>query len=103
MCTCIYSVYADAHVNGSNVNSSLCTCMQVPRHMLAVCGPYAWMLSTIQKTLPRQFDDKYRTAWHDSKIIYLAPLLFSSMVFVKSEETICCPVIMGGWGGGDWK
>lgn len=55
------------------------------------------------KTLPRQREDKYRMAWHDSKIIYLAPLVFSSMVFVESEETICCPVIMGGWGGGDWK
>lgn len=83
-------------------------CVFVPHSTLTVCGPYVWMLLTVQKKTKNlspcsQLDNKHRMAWQDSKIIYLAPLLLSSMVFVESEETICCPVIMGGQGGGDWK
>lgn len=76
-------------------------CLFLKRH---IARPHARMLhADVQKALPGQLDNKHRMVWHGSGIIYLASLLFSSMVFVKSEETICCPVIMGGQGGGDWK
>lgn len=76
-------------------------CLFLKRH---IARPHATSVhADVQKALPGQLDNKHRMVWHGSGIIYLASLLFSSMVFVKSEETICCPVIMGGQGGGDWK
>lgn len=73
-------------------------------HVFAACGLRAQMLHNAQNTLsPGRLHNKHTTAWHKSEITYLAPHLFASMVFVESEETICCPVIMGGRGGGNRK
>lgn len=105
-------IYADSCVQVcmcvSNVITPLCVCVYVYVSLLECHIPHLQYVVHMhgcclqyKKPFPSQLDNKHRMAWHNSKIIYLAPLLFSSMVFVESEETICCPVIMGGQGGGD--
>ena len=94
----------------SGVSAPFRTCLSVSAtlHTYSMWSICTDVCSTVQNNLS-PVSLTTNTEWlgttqkKKKKIIYLAPLLLSGMVFVESEETICCPVIMGGQGGGDWK